>query len=88
MVFWFPAAFRNPCQFRFAERFSHNPAAIMGRSARPVNGAARSVRPCGPPVLVLSAPGPFRSAGLYSTAIARKNDGVSPRAPLGVSAMR
>ena len=59
---------------------SHNSAAIMGRAACPVNGAARSVRPCGPPVLGF-APGPFRSAGLYSIAIASKSDGVSPRAP-------
>lgn len=29
------------------------------------------------------APGPFRSAGLYSTAIAKKHDGVSPRASFG-----
>ena len=33
---------------------SHNSAAIMGRSACPVNGAARSIRPCGPPVLAVS----------------------------------
>ena len=61
----------------------------MGRSACPVNGAARSVRPCGPPVLGVFAPSPFRSAGLfYSAAIARTreiediyNDAISELAP-------
>ena len=50
----FPAVFRNTCPFRLLCGFLINVAAIMGRSACPVNGAARSVRPCGPPVLAVS----------------------------------
>ena len=82
-----PAVFREPCPFWFAT-VSHNLAAIMGRSACPVNGAARSVRPCGPPVLGVFAPGPFRSAGLYSTAITRSAMAFLPEPLFGVSAMR